>query len=497
MIKKIVSSLTVAGVFVGVAGGVDILSGMGTHALAQTASSSVDANVSNAPNASASSAANGSTQDSSAQAQIAHGAYLAHAGDCIACHTAPQGKPYAGGLPIATPMGKIYATNITPDRDTGIGTWSYDDFAALMRYGKSKKGYTVYPAMPYPSYSRMTDADLHDLYAYLMHGVAPVSQSNRPTDIPWPLSMRWPLTMWRMMFAPTPQPFQAPQNESADVARGAYLVEGLGHCGSCHTPRGVALQEKAMTNRDGTVYLSGGGIIDGWTAPSLRNENGGGLADWSEADIVEFLKSGRNHQTASFGAMNDVVVDSMQFMSDQDLHSIAAYLKSLQPAKADAPAYSYDDTVSKQLFNGQVKSAGAVVYNNRCAACHRSNGKGYAKAFPALAGNPVLQTQDPTSAIHIVLSGGAQPATNTAPSALTMAPYADILTDQQVADVATFIQTSWGNKGGPATAEQVAKIRKVAKPVEVARTVPSGESEKPTAPTNAQSSGESNLGTTK
>jgi mono/diheme cytochrome c family protein len=398
-------------------------------------------------------------------AQIARGAYLARAGDCIACHSAKGGQPYAGGLAISTPMGKIYSTNITPDADTGIGKWTYEEFADLMRYGRTKEGYTVYPAMPYPSYSRMNDADMHDLYAYMMHGVAPVAQANRANEIPWPLSMRFPLAIWRWLFAPKVEPFQAPANSSAEVARGAYLVEGLGHCGSCHTPRGVALQEKAMTNADGTVYLSGGQIIDGWTVPSLRNEHGGGLAAWSEADIVEFLKSGRNQHTASFGAMNEAIVDSTQYLSDQDLKSMAAYLKSLQPHNSDAKVYSYDDTVSKQLFNGETKTPGAEVYVNRCAACHRSNGQGYTKAFPALAGNPVLQTADTTSAIHIVLSGGAQPPTGKAPSFLAMAPYADVLTDQQIADVVTFIQTSWGNQGGKATAEQVAKIRKTAEPL--------------------------------
>lgn len=408
------------------------------------------------------------TSEPASDAEIARGAYIARLGDCVACHTSKGGQPYAGGVAINTPMGKIYSTNITPDHKNGVGDWTYDDFAALMRYGKTPAGYTVYPAMPYPSYSKMSDADMHDLYAYLHDGVKPVAQENRANGIPWPLSLRFPLTIWRWVFAPTPQPFQPPKNVSADVARGAYLVESLGHCGACHTARGVALQEKALTDSDGSTYLAGGGAIDGWIAPSLRNEHGGGLADWSEADIAAFLKSGRNQHSASFGAMNEVIVDSTQYMNDADVKSIAAYLKSLAQHNTQARAYQYDDTVANALFNGHAKTAGAEVYVNRCAACHKSNGKGYSKAFPELAGNPILQTQDPTSAIHIVLSGGSQPATAGAPSMLTMAPYADVLTDQQVADVVTFIQTSWGNKGGPASAEQVAKIRKTATPVEAA-----------------------------
>jgi mono/diheme cytochrome c family protein len=409
--------------------------------------------------------AHAATAPSADQQQVARGEYLARAGDCIACHTARNGKPFAGGLAIATPMGKIYSTNITPDQKTGIGAWTYEDFAALMRHGETKSGYAVYPAMPYPSYSRVNDTDMHALYAYFQHGVAPVDQANRASDIPWPLSMRWPLKIWRAMFAPTPAPYAETAGIDASAEHGAYLVEGLGHCGSCHTPRGVALQEKALGN-DNPIYLSGGSAIDGWIAPSLRNEHGGGLAGWNQAEIVEFLHSGRTHRTASFGAMNDVVVDSMQYMNDTDLNSIALYLKTLQPYRTEEKPYAYDSAISKALYVGQVPNiAGAQLYLDRCAGCHKSNGRGNGRAFPALAGNPVLQTSNPTSAVHIVLSGGAMPATKTAPSAITMAPYADILNDQQIADVVSFVQTSWGNTGGRATADQVAKMRKTAEPV--------------------------------
>lgn len=403
---------------------------------------------------------------------VARGAYLARAGDCVACHTAKGGQPYAGGLAIESPLGKIYSTNITPERRTGIGDWTYEDFVRLMRHGRVKDGYTVYPAMPYPSYSRLSDDDLKALYAYLMHGVAPVEQSNRKNGIPWPLSMRWPLRLWAAMFAPKPAPFAPRTGVDAEVSRGAYLVEGLGHCGSCHTPRAVTLQEKALTDADGSIYLSGGAAIDGWVAPSLRNEHGGGLADWSRADIVEFLKTGRNTHTASFGAMNDVIVDSMQYMSDEDLNSIAAYLKSLPPHNKDAKPYRYDSAISRELYAGVVRDAGARLYIDRCSACHRSNGLGYGKAFPALAGNPVLQGEDPTSAIHIVLSGGTQPATAGAPSSLSMAPFAKLLDDQQVADVVTFIRTAWGNQGSKVSAAQVAKVRKTAKPIEAQNRAP-------------------------
>jgi mono/diheme cytochrome c family protein len=398
------------------------------------------------------------------QVQVEHGAYLARAGDCVACHTAKNGKPFAGGLPLSTPLGKVYSTNITPDRASGIGTWTYDDFATLMRHGKTKSGHAVYPAMPYPSYAHVDDADMHALYAYFMHGVAPVSQVNRDSDIPWPLSMRWPLTVWSWVFGPAPKPYVAPAGAPVEVARGAYLVQGLGHCGSCHTPRGFALQELSLGDDANPVFLAGGASIDGWIAPSLRNEHGDGLAGMSREDIVAFLKSGRNAHTASFGAMNDVVVNSMQHMDDADLAGIAAYLKSLSPRKGDQQPYRYDPAIATALYHGQVPNGGAQIYLDRCAGCHRSDGKGSGKAFPALAGNPVLQTDDPTSAIHIVLSGGSMPPTRTAPSAITMGPYAAILDDRQIADVVTFVQTSWGNRGGRATERQVAKLRQASTP---------------------------------
>ncbi|TYQ07096.1 UNVERIFIED_ORG: mono/diheme cytochrome c family protein [Zoogloea ramigera] len=397
---------------------------------------------------------------------IKQGEYLARAGDCFACHSVTGGKPFAGGLGMETPIGKIYSSNITPDKKAGIGTWSFADFDKLMRTGVTKAGYTVYPAMPYPSYSRLSQADMQALYAYFMHGVKADPTPSRDSDIVWPLSMRFPLTIWRWVFAPKPEPYQPPATNTANaqILRGAYLVEGLGHCGACHTARAVTMQEKAYTSNGNTDFLAGGQVIDGWNVPSLRNEHGGGLARWSTADIVDFLKTGRNGHTASFGAMNDVVAHSTQYLSNDDLTSMAVYLKSL-PANNQAKPFVADAKVATQLFNGQPATAGALLYLNKCAGCHRSDGKGYGTAFPALAGNAVLQGKDATSAINIILSGGAVPSTHTAPSALTMAPYAKELNDQQVADVVNFIQTSWGNQGGTVVAKDVAKVRKIAIPV--------------------------------
>jgi mono/diheme cytochrome c family protein len=391
-------------------------------------------------------------------ALVAQGKYLAQAGDCAACHT----SNFAGGLGIASPIGTIFSSNITPDQATGIGTWSYDDFARLMRTGKTKQGYILYPAMPYPSYSRITDADMHALYAYFMLGVPAVDQTVRRPQIPWPLSMRWPLHIWRLFFAPSPQPFTPAAGQDAQIARGEYLVEGLGHCGACHTPREITLQEASLTGAHAS-YLSGGGPIDGWVPVDLRADNATGLGRWSTQDIVYFLKTGGNDKTAAFGGMGPVVHDSTQYLSDADLNAIAAYLKSL-PGSTSA-SFTYDNTETTALNSGDESKQGAAVYLASCDVCHSANGEGYRQAFPALAGNPVVLADNPASVINIILAGARRPVTQTSPSALVMPSLAWKLNDQQIADVATFIRSSWGNNAPAVTPDDVARWRKAYKPV--------------------------------
>ncbi|WP_415766064.1 c-type cytochrome [Pseudomonas sp. ZB1P45] len=389
---------------------------------------------------------------------IKQGEYLARAGDCVACHTAKDGKPFAGGLPMETPIGTIYSTNITPDK-TGLGDYSFEDFDKAVRHGVAKNGSTLYPAMPYPSYSSVNEPDMKALHAYFMHGVAPVAQENKVSDIPWPLSMRWPLAGWRWMFAPAVADYKAAPGEEAVVSRGAYLVEGLGHCGACHTPRALTMQEKALNAGEGSTFLSGSAPLEGWIAKSLRSDHKDGLGSWSEEQLVQFLKTGRSDRSAVFGGMSDVVTHSMQYMTDNDLTAIARYLKSLPANDPNDQPHQYDKQVAQALWNGDDSKPGASVYIDNCAACHRTDGHGYTKVFPALAGNPVLQSQDPTSLIHIVLKGGTLPATHTAPSTFTMPGFAWRLSDQEVADVVSFIRSSWGNKGEPVKASDVADLR--------------------------------------
>ena len=396
--------------------------------------------------------------DVSQPALIKQGEYLARAGDCVACHTAKDGKPFAGGLPMETPIGMIYSTNITPD-PTGIGAYSFDDFDNAVRHGIAKNGSTLYPAMPYPSYARVNQADMQALYAYFMQGVKPVAQANKAVDIPWPLSMRWPLAMWRWTFAPAVADFTPMLGQNPVVSRGAYLVEGLGHCGACHTPRALTLQEKALSATDGSTFLSGSAPLEGWIAKNLRGDHKDGLGSWSEEQLVQFLKTGRSDRSAVFGGMSDVIVHSMQYMSDADLTAIARYLKTLPAVDSTDTPHQYDPAVADALWNGDDSKRGAAVYIDNCAACHRTDGRGYTRVFPALAGNPVLQSDDPTSLIHIVLKGGTLPATHTAPSTFTMPGFDWRLSDQEVADVVNFIRTSWGNKGSDVKPGDVKALR--------------------------------------
>lgn len=400
---------------------------------------------------------------------VKQGEYLARAGDCVACHTAKGGKPFAGGLPMETPIGTIYSTNITPDK-TGLGDYSFEDFDQAVRHGVAKDGSTLYPAMPYPSYARVSESDMQALYAYFMKGVEPVAQVNKDSDIPWPLSMRWPLAGWRWMFAPKVEDYKAQAGADPVISRGAYLVEGLGHCGACHTPRALTMQEKSLSASDGSAFLSGSAPLEGWIAKSLRGDHKDGLGSWSEDQLVQFLKTGRSDRSAVFGGMSDVVVHSMQYMSEEDLTAIARYLKTLPAVDPKDQPHQYDKQVADALWKGDDSKPGASVYIDNCAACHRTDGHGYTRVFPALAGNPVLQTADATSLINIVLNGGTLPATHTAPSTFTMPAFAWRLSDQEVADVVSFVRDSWGNKGETVKASQVKDLRKDAVTTEADQT---------------------------
>jgi len=389
---------------------------------------------------------------------VARGAYLAKVGDCVACHSAPKGKPFAGGLPMTTPMGNIYTTNITPDPDTGIGKWSEEDFEKALRQGVAKDGHNLYPAMPYTSYVKVRDDDVKALYAYFMKGVAPVNQANRPSDIPFPLNMRWPLKFWNMVFL---DKGVYRDKDGKDVAwnRGAYLIQGLGHCSACHTPRGIAFQEKAI-DESGSAWLTGG-VLDGWLASNLTGEQNVGLGRWSDADLTTFLKTGANAHASAFGSMTDVINHSTQGMSDQDLTAMSAYLKSLPAAGGtNAPAYAYDPKATAALLQHPANDAGAKVYTAYCMHCHGVDGHAFAPLLAPLAGNPNVMEKDASSLINVTLNGTHDLVIQGIPAAYPMPKYAPVLNDQQIADVLTFIRAGWNN-GAPAVgAADVAKLRK-------------------------------------
>jgi mono/diheme cytochrome c family protein len=394
-------------------------------------------------------------------ASIERGRYLAVAADCTACHTAPGGEAFAGGRPIGSPIGTIYSTNITPDPDTGIGNFSIDQFDRAVRRGIGKRGDTLYPAMPYPSYSHLSDEDIGALYGFFMHGVEPVSKPARQNGIQWPLSIRWPLAIWRKLFAPGADAptFDASRFADPLVARGAYLVQGAAHCGACHTPRAITFQEQAL-DQSSESYLAGGQLIDGWVAVNLRGNMADGLGSWSKNDIVDTLRTARSTSHAVIGAaMGDVVVHSTQYLKDEDLQAIASYLKTLPAAPDEASAFGRNPATANALATGMEINRGAELYDDNCAACHRSNGEGNANVFPEIAGNSTVLSTDPSSLIRLVLRGGSLPGTRTAPSALGMPSFGWRLANTEVAQLLTFIRSSWGNRAGAVSASEVAQIR--------------------------------------
>ncbi len=383
------------------------------------------------------------------------GEYLARAGDCVACHSAKGGKAFAGGLKMGTPMGAIYTTNITPDPETGIGNYSLEDFDRAVRSGVAKDGHHLYPAMPYPSYAKISDDDLKELYTFFMKNVPPVKQANTPNEIPSYLSPRWPLAVWNLVFAPRVG-FTPDANHDAVWNRGAYLVEGLEHCGACHTPRGIAIQEKAL-DASGSAYLQGA-ELDAWSAPNLRGDQLTGLGSWSVDDLAAFLKSGHNDKGVAFGSMLDVVNNSTPYLSDDDLHAMAVFLKSL-PATADQPAFAYNDAAKSPQATPALNT-----YLGACAACHGADGKGQPPFMPPLAGNPAVLDANASSLINLVLNGAEPLVVKGVPDAYRMPQFRVQLTDAQIADVLSFVRGAWGNNTGAVSADQVKKLRPVTDP---------------------------------
>jgi alcohol dehydrogenase (quinone), cytochrome c subunit len=386
--------------------------------------------------------------------------YLARAADCVSCHSIPGGKAFAGGLKMGTPLGAIYSTNITPDAETGIGSYSLADFDLAVRHGIAKDGHHLYPAMPYPSYVKLADADVVALYRFFMKQVPPVHQANLKSEIPTLLSFRWPLAFWNFFFAPDAR-YVEQANHDAGWNRGAYLVQGPGHCGACHTPRGIGMQEKSLD--DSSANFLAGAELDAWYAPSLRGDVRTGLGTWSTRDIGEFLKHGHNRVGSAFGSMTDVINNSTSYFSDGDIQAIAVYLQSLPATSAQQPV-AYDNATTDALRNSPATQPGAAIYASDCASCHGDDAKGYISYMPALAGNPVVLDENPSSVINVVLNGSVPLVAQGTPDAYRMPQFRQQLSDQDAADVITFMRDRWGNQASAVTAKQVAKLRNTTDP---------------------------------
>jgi len=368
------------------------------------------------------------------------GKRLVDAGDCQACHTQDKRKPFAGGRAIPTPFGTIYSANITPDRDSGIGGWTEDDFYRAMHEGVAPHGERLYPAFPYPNFTKMTRDDVNAIRAYLM-SLAPVGDRPPPNELLWPLNHRIMMAGWNMLFF-TPGEYKPDPQKSDAWNRGAYLVQGAGHCGACHTPKNVFGADKSGED------LRGAQIQD-WTAPSLAANDRDGLGRWSKEDIVEYLKTGRNKLSGATGLMAEVVVNSTSKMSDDDLNAIATYLKDTPPAPDTAPGAPTQEVVD----------AGKAIYNDSCAACHDTSGVGVPHMFPPLKDNAIAQQEDPSTVVRIILEGAMTAATKERPTPSAMPAFAWKLSNEEIAAVATYVRNAWGNRASPVSASAVGKMR--------------------------------------
>ena len=379
-------------------------------------------------------------------AAVARGKYLAIAGDCVACHTAPGSKDaFAGGYSISTPFGGIFASNITPDKETGIGSWTERDFYRAVRHGKGKEGEHLYPAMPYNAYVKVSDRDMHDLWMY-MRSVKPVHYKVPETNLGFPYNIRLAMMGWNLLFFRN-SGFETDPNSSAEFNRGAYLVEGLEHCGACHTP-------KNLLGGDTGDYLQGSNLSE-WHAPDITSNRYVGIGRWSKEQIVDYLKLGSNHVAVASGPMAEAVTNSTQHLNDADLRAIATYLKA-QPASGTQPPQPQDR-------DGALMKTGENVYSANCSACHNSDGKGIPNLAASLANNPGLLADDASSIITTVLQGGRGAVTQGNPTSGAMPSFAWKLTDEQIAAVSTYIRNSWGNAATPVKAEEVAGKRRLLK----------------------------------
>ena len=376
---------------------------------------------------------------------IARGEYLALVGDCAGCHTAQGGARFAGGRSLATPFGDIPVPNITPDRETGLGDWSFEDFWQALHSGKGRHGELLYPAFSYTSYTKVHHDDALAIYAYLQ-SLPAVHQPAIAPSLAFPYSVRKSLAAWRALYFREGE-YKPDPAQSARWNRGAYLVQGLGHCNECHAAR------DSLGGTAGDQHLTGGQIpLQNWYAPDLSTQQNGGLQGWSEQDIVDLLKTGQSAKGVAFGPMAGVIAGSTQHMSDDDLHAIADYLHSLPPR---APT-----VLDTQLFNAKaIVQQGEKLYGQHCADCHGKNGEGVAGIYPPLDGNTSVTEPSGINATRMILLGGFSPLTAANPRPYSMPPFAQQLTDSEVSAVASYIRRTWTNNASVVRPEDVSRYR--------------------------------------
>ncbi len=380
--------------------------------------------------------------------QEKRGAYLARLGNCAACHTVDPKKPYAGGRAIETPFGKIYSTNLTPNAEHGLGKWTADDFYKAMHRGISKNGDYLYPAFPYTDYTKMSRAEVDDLFAYLKRLPA-IAQKTPQPELQFPFNQRPLLAVWRALYF-TEGEYKPDTTQTAQWNRGAYLVNGLGHCAACHTPRNTLGGLKDKLNLSGATIP-----VLNWFAPALNNHPLHGLGKWTEDDIAQYLQTGMNRHAATYGPMSEVIAHSLQFASTADTKAMAVYLKSLP---AQAPSEKESTGLGQRTLQ-PLMVRGENIYTNTCAECHGKKGEGKANQFPALAGNVNVIAPNPVNAIRMVLNGGFSPSTQGAPYPHGMPPYRVELSNNDIAAVVTYIRRSWGNNASGVASIEVDKQR--------------------------------------
>ncbi|MBI5258282.1 MAG: cytochrome c [Burkholderiales bacterium] len=386
-------------------------------------------------------------------ATVQRGAYLARAGNCAGCHTVRGGAPYAGGRGIETPFGTVFAGNLTPDADTGLGRWTAAQFWRALHNGRSADGRLLYPAFPYPHFSRITRTDSDALYAYL-RSLPPVRQPSRPHALRFPYDSQFALAVWRALFFAPARHHDDPRR-TADWNRGSYLVHGLGHCGACHAPRNLLGAQRRDPALDGAPVP-----MQDWYAPALNAAEEAGVAHWPLDEVVQWLKTGRTARATALGPMADVVVRSTQHLSDADLRAIGVYLQSQVPAPSPASITSVPVVQGRASPPGAhgtapTGDAGRRLYERHCADCHGPQGEGVPGAYLPLAGNRTVTMANPANLVLAVVNGGFAPATTGNPRPFGMPPFGHVLTPAELADLLSYLRRAWGHQAPPVSLQQV------------------------------------------